>query len=97
MAEHPFVAAVRAELHRLGSGAVTQDELDVFLLGGTIPPRPIPQPDPDCRDCWGEGRVCGCHGFAASYAHGRTKPLERCRCVRVRIEAPHDHRTEATR
>ena len=57
-----------------------KDPVDLLNLGQTVPAEAMRWPDPDCVDCWGEGRVCGCHGFAASYQHGRTKPLEQCPC-----------------
>jgi hypothetical protein len=80
-AEHPFVAAVREELDRLAyyDTHVTQDELDVFLLGGTVPAWPIPRADPDCQWCWGAGVVCSCHGI--SRLSCPLTPVERCECL----------------
>lgn len=65
-----FVARVRAALFGLDEQRY-QDQLDLLLLGETVPAEPIPQPDPDCSDCWGAGRVCPCHGVCA--AHGASQ------------------------
>lgn len=71
--------------------------LDVFLLGGTVPAVPIPKPDPDCKDCWGYGKVCPCHGVVAAHdspgytigdvnswrtAHLSRMNTERCDCLK---------------
>lgn len=79
-----FLDGVKAALERLdGERTIcTQDEIDVFLLGGTIPPWPIPKPKADCFDCRGTGWVCKCHGLEGTWAyadHGGV--LVRCRCV----------------
>lgn len=73
---------VRDVEHHLRSRGPTQDELDLFLLGQIVPPHPIPRCAADCRECWGTGLVCQCHGFAASYRHARHLPFERCRLSR---------------
>lgn len=69
-----------------------QDQLDVLLLGGTVPATPIPQPDPECRDCWGYGKVCPCHGVCAAHgpcgpddwrtAHLSLMNTEACDCIK---------------
>lgn len=73
-----FLTGVKAALSE--RSLPTQDELDVFLLGGTVPPHPIPQPDPACTDCSGYGRVCKCHGFAPWYRHCAVG-YEKCACL----------------
>lgn len=80
-----FVEGVRKALVRIDDERA-QDQLDVFLLGGTVPPEPIPQPDPECFDCRGTGQVCDCHGIEFAWSrhdHGARK-AERCECVKVR-------------
>lgn len=78
-----FVDQVRRELDRLDVSARddrAQDELDVFLHGGTVPPWPIPRPDPGCDDCDGCGRICSCHGLPATFC--RVAGTEPCACLR---------------
>lgn len=73
-----FVNAVRSHLDflNLNEGLPTQDELDIFLLGGTVPPHPVRFPDPNCSACWGRGTTCVCHGQGACKSSNR----ERCAC-----------------
>lgn len=80
-----FVEGVRLALHRLDEDRY-QDQLDVLLLGGTVPAQPIPQPDPKCQDCSGTGWVCRCHGIAYWWAQRdhRVTGKDRCACVRMR-------------
>lgn len=62
-----------------------QDQLDLLLLGETVPAEIVPTPDPDCRDCRGCGYVCDCHGIEWTWArtdHGCNR--ERCRCWKAR-------------
>lgn len=71
-----------------------QDQIDVFLHGGTVPPVWLPRPDPECRDCRGEGRVCPCHLIQASFGCRQYGPSIVCPCVKSRApivdaEAPH--------
>lgn len=76
-----FVAAVRDALDRIPE-ALYQDQLDLLLLGETVPAVPIPFPDPECPDCRGCGAVCDCHGIEWAWArrdHGGKR--ETCRCV----------------
>lgn len=63
----------------LEDGLPTQDELDIFLLGGTVPPYPVRFPDPNCSACWGRGTTCVCHGQGACRSGNR----EPCRCWRT--------------
>lgn len=82
-----FVAEVAHRL-RHPDERLRQDQLDVLLMGGSVS-EPIRYPNPDCRDCWGEGYVCSCHGFAWSYSNGRgsgcysDKKREKCSCWRA--------------
>lgn len=80
-----FIAEVERILRTLDSGDVTQDELDLFLLGGTIPPRLISMPKNDCRDCRGTGTVCVCHGIEGPWAQlDHNARVERCKCYSIR-------------
>lgn len=82
-----FVMDIKFTLdwYALSDGLPTQDELDIFLLGGTVPPHPIPQPDPNCNDCWGFGKVCPCHGVCAGHSvNWRTSKwnTDVCDCIK---------------
>lgn len=67
---------------RQQEGLPTQDELDIFLLGGTVPAHPLKfgPADIDCSACWGRGTTCVCHGQGACRSSNR----ERCKCTIIR-------------
>lgn len=76
-----------SEVARILSGfddQQAQDEIDVLLHGGTVPAVWLPRPDPGCDDCRGEGRVCPCHHFEASFGCRMYGPAITCRCVKSR-------------
>lgn len=78
---HPFVAAVERALREPDERRY-QDQLDLLLLGQTVPAVPIPMPDPNCADCRGCGAICKCHGIEWAWAradHGGER--ETCKCV----------------
>ncbi len=76
-----FIADVERALDRIDAArtAISQDELDVWLLGGELPAWPIPAPKADCRDCEGCGWTCSCHGLP--YTFCKASDRQRCKCV----------------
>lgn len=81
-----YISKVKSNLDflRLEEGLPTQDELDVFLLGGIVPAQPVRFPDPACSACWGRGTTCVCHGQGACRSSNR----ERCDCWRTYAYIP---------
>lgn len=79
--DHAFLVDVGRKLAELYANddprTITQDQLDVLMLGGTVPAIAIPQPDPECADCWGTGWVCPCHGVCAAHGARGPRPGER--------------------
>lgn len=86
--DEKFVAEV-ARLLRQPNIDREIDMLTAMSMGATIPAEPIRVPDPECRECWGSGWICSCHGFAWSYSNTRgsgcylDKKREKCKCWRA--------------
>lgn len=84
-----FAKEIKFDLDWLevNDGLPTQDELDVFLLGGTVPAQPVRFPDLSCSACWGRGTTCVCHGQGACQGTDR----EPCPCWRQFRNKALDH------
>lgn len=84
-----FIREIKFEVDwsYLNDGLPTQDELDIFLLGGTVPPQPVRFPDISCSACWGRGTTCVCHGQGACPSINR----EPCGCWRTMRNKILDH------